>query len=454
MKVYPQPLEIGEEEGFSPEKDIFGRAQLASGMSNLVNSVDDPLVIAFDGVWGSGKTTFLKMWAGELRKDGHPVIFFDAFENDYVEDAFAALARELIELAEEKAPQRSKVAKNIREKAVDLGALLARGTAKMGLKIAVRAATAGLASSEDFKGVSEVFTSEAEDVAEAYIEQLLDNPRRQKEVVTSFREALERLPSLLAPSLESGRQKPLIFIIDELDRCKPLFALSLLERVKHFMSVPNVHFVLGVHLKQIESSVKFSYGNDINAKAYLQKFINLTIFNTNPSEETRRTDLHKYADHLSGILLASGSRESPVEASAETIIRLVESEQMSFRTVERAFTVLAIAVSFTPKSHLQLGAIMGGLIMMKLLRPELFLKAKRGVISLEEAKAFLRFQPDKHRDNKMGWEEEWWTYLLANPLPDELRQFGNSLSFRYNFSERSDIVRYMANQVIDRLAPA
>lgn len=100
MHVYPPPLVIEDDEGFSSERDIFGRGTLAKGMTNLVSSVDSPLVIAFDGIWGSGKSTFLKMWAGELRKGGYPVILFDAFENDYIEDAFAALARELIEIAE------------------------------------------------------------------------------------------------------------------------------------------------------------------------------------------------------------------------------------------------------------------------------------------------------------------------------------------------------------------
>ena len=105
MRVFPKPLEIGDEEGFTPEKDIFKRAVLGAGMTNLIANVEDPLVIALDGAWGSGKSTFLKMWAGELRKAGYPVIYFDAFENDYIDDAFAALARELLELAEASSPR-------------------------------------------------------------------------------------------------------------------------------------------------------------------------------------------------------------------------------------------------------------------------------------------------------------------------------------------------------------
>lgn len=260
MKVYPTPLKIGDEDGFTPKNDLFGRKQLASGMSHLVATVEDPLVIAFDGPWGSGKTTFLKMWAGELRKDGHRVIFFDAFENDYVEDAFAALAREIIELAENAKLPDVKTIETIRTSAARLGALLLKSSAKIGLKVAVRAATAGLADFGDFTDAAKDIEKEAENAADAYMTQLLDRPRKQKEIIAQFREALAALPGLLAPPKAGEPQKPLVFIIDELDRCKPLFALSLLERVKHFMAVPNVHFVLGVHMRQLEGSVRYAYG--------------------------------------------------------------------------------------------------------------------------------------------------------------------------------------------------
>lgn len=454
MRIYPKPLEIAEKEGFSSGKDLFGKSDLAKGMSNLVATVEDPLVIAFDGQWGSGKTTFLKMWAGELRKAGHPVIFFDAFENDYVEDAFAALAREIVELAEENTPANSALAKTIKEKATNLGALLFRGTAKVGMKVAVRAATAGLASSDDFKDIADDIGKEVEDAAEAYMEQLLENPRKQKEIAESFRNALANLPGLLSQPAEGEQQKPLIFIIDELDRCKPHFALALLERIKHFMAVPNVHFVLGVHLTQLQGSVSYAYGDTIDAAAYLQKFINLTILNTEGIEDSRRSDLNKYARYLAAHLGIPADRESPLEASSDTVIRLIRYENMSYRTLERAFTVLALAIGLTPENHIRLGAIIGGLVMMKLFRPSLFVKAKQGRLTLEEARSFLRFAPDTRDGNEMGWEEKWWTYLLIETLPDDLKEWGKSSFWRYSVDDRADVVRYTANEVIDRLLPS
>jgi hypothetical protein len=63
--------------------------------------------------------------------------------------------------------------------------------------------------------------------------------------------------------------------VDELDRCRPDYALSVLEIIKHLFAVDRVHFVLGVNSKALENSVKARYGAEIDAKNYLKKFINL-----------------------------------------------------------------------------------------------------------------------------------------------------------------------------------
>lgn len=453
MRVYPKPLEIGDMEGFTPEKDLFNRAELGKGMSHLVATIEDPLVIAFDGPWGSGKTTFLKMWAGELRKAGHPVIFFDAFENDYIEDAFAALAREVVELAESKTSPGSAVAVSFKDKATKLGVALLRGSLKVGAKVIVRAATAGLGDADDMKAITEAVQKEADETASHYIDDLLNAPQKQKQLVAQFRDALADLPGLLCPPGVDRSQKPLVFIIDELDRCKPHFALALLERIKHFLTVPNLHFVLGVNLSQIHSSVRYAYGPEINAGEYLQKFINFSILNTVTTENKRNTDLDIYANYIISRLEILGRDRRGFEIPISTIARLIRYEQMSYRTLERAYTVFALAIKMTPEDRPKLGPLMGGLIMMKVLRPDLFLKAKHGDINFSEVKNFLRFLPETDSILEMGNEEKWWLFILSDIIPVELEHFGSSLFSSFSFNDRIDVLTYAANEVIDRISP-
>lgn len=88
LRIFPRPVEIGDLDGFKAGADIFGREAIGIGLTSILSNVADPLVIAVDGAWGCGKTTFLRMWAGSLRLSGFPVIFFDAFENDFSRTRF------------------------------------------------------------------------------------------------------------------------------------------------------------------------------------------------------------------------------------------------------------------------------------------------------------------------------------------------------------------------------
>ena len=421
MRITLPPLEVGDHEGFMPEKDLFGRAELGNGLSNIVSQVEEPLVIALDGAWGSGKTTFLKMWAGELRKAKHPVVYFDAFENDYVEDAFAALARELVELAEQREDEASVLSSDFKRKAVKLGSMLLRGAAKVGYRATVRAVTAGTVSADDLLEVADDVAGEVEGVADHYMEQMLASPRQQREIVDGFRKALEELPGLLSPRGDGEDQKPLIYIIDELDRCKPVFALALLERIKHFMSVPNVHFVLGVNMRQLESLVKFAYGSDVDANLYLQKFVKIFIGDIKEGKSSK--NIQKYCEYI------RESLEIPRTEMANTavlaITRLLKHHGRNFRSAEKALAHLALIVAFRSNLPAHIGSVVGGLIVMKLLSASLFEGIKNGSKPKDEIKKFLSNDVDENENESISWD-----YLMEDI--HKIEELTNSEKWTYN----------------------
>ncbi len=445
MRIYPPELEIGDKEGFS-NKDIFGQKELGEGMSNLVSTISDPLVIAFDGKWGSGKTTFLKMWAGELRKNDFPVIFFDAFENDYNDDAFAVLLREVFILIDEQKPK-SKNIKNFKEKSKKLGVQLLKGVAKIGIKAAIRIIPVNMLKDDDIKEVMADITNEAGDVAESYVNDLLSKPQEQKNIVSEFRKTLEELPALIAPPDEEEKQKPLIFIIDELDRCKPLFALQILERIKHFMSVPNVHFVFGVNLEQLEQSVKFAYGADIDATTYLQKFINLTINNTDTSERKHNSDIEKYINHLATQLELSENDQ--IEYMSNFIKPIALEKKYSFRTLERIFTNIALALAFSNKYISKYHTLIAGLCILKVVEPKLFLKAKEEKLEYSEIEKLFNFSGDDTKHLSMAWE-----CVLKDEMPKGSENLCNDVLYNNNLLSRKQILAHIANKIVDRFKPA
>jgi predicted KAP-like P-loop ATPase len=392
MRLFPPPLEIGDEEGFTPEKDIFGRAQRGVGLTNLVSLVSDPTVTAVDGQWGSGKTTFLKMWAGELRKAGFPVVYFDAFENDHVDDAFLAIAGEVIALAQKRKKANSSKGKALVKSAVGAGKVLLRSSLKLGVK----AATLGAIAGADLEGLSDDIAAELEGLTDKYLGELLTQQKQQKDAIQGFRDALTELPALLSEKPnESGSNapalKPLVFIIDELDRCRPTFALEILERIKHFFSVPNVHFVLGVHLDQLRNSVVVAYGPSIDAQTYLQKFVHLTFFLVDQGRYRSERVVPKFVAYLRKVLDFKKEDNDTVDGATELIQYVAETQDVSLRAIERIMTNLAVGLAYSPSNVIRPSPILGGLCILKVVRSDLYAKAKKGQLKYHDLKDVFGF---------------------------------------------------------------
>jgi hypothetical protein len=449
MRLLPPPLTIGDREGFDPAKDIFGRKLHAERLTHLLTTIADPLVIAVDGQWGSGKTTFLKMWAGDLRNRGLPVIYFDAFENDYADDAFTAIAGEIIGLAAERRKENESAAKRFFGTAVQAGKIVARS----GLKIGVKAATMGALDAADLKSVASDISGEAAAFADKYLGEKLTQRKQEKNAIQSFRDALTELPQLLAEPAPEGKveaAKPLVFIIDELDRCRPAFALEILDRVKHFFAVPGVHFVLGTHVAQLENAVALSYGSNIDAQRYLQKFIHLTHHLIDRQRHSHERTITKFLDYL--IRAMEFPKDEHVSIAVDLIRHVAEHRTLSLRTIERVITVLAVALAFTAKNQFSPAAILSGLCIFKAADPPLFVKAKLGLLHFEEASPLLGLNLPAAGINqsRLDWITKWWAFALQNdPGQEVINEFGPIMA--NHDLERERVVPTVANDVIDSL---
>lgn len=458
MRIFPPRIQVSDFEGFTPSKDIFNRAALGEGLTNIVGTVSDPLVVALDGKWGTGKSIFLKMWAGELRKQGFPVVFFDAFENDFMADAFAALAGQIVALSIEKQSAKAPAAKKFLGTALGAGKVILRS----GIKIGVKAATMGALDSEDFIDIRGDVAGEFSNLADRYLEDILANQKHQKETIAAFRNALQELPGLLLEEAKddpasSPQLKPLIFIIDELDRCRPLFALEILERIKHFFSVPNVHFVLGVHLAQLQNSVSVAYGPNVDAQTYLEKFINLTFHISDAAGYRHERVTTKFINHLLGSMEFKATDQDEVVYATKLIRVIAELRDISLRTLEQIVSVLAISLAYSSFGSFRPPAILGGLCVLKVVSPELYKQAKQGTLSYRDlAGAFGNFAIGTQRgfaseDHRtLDLAHKWWRFC-TDPNADEetLKTIGYRVSAA-GIENRLDIVPLLANEVVDR----
>lgn len=179
-----------------------------------------------------------------MSKVGIPAVYFDAFANDYQKDPFVALVSHVIEELERVSPTAQKLTQ-FKDRAFKVAKVLGRA----GLVLGVKAATAGLIEVEGIeKAGAEIIGTLADETNKALDEALktrLESHRSDKQAFAAFRESIEDLSSSLAKAAgDAEERKPevsphdrVVFIIDELDRCKPPFALSILEIIKHLFAV-------------------------------------------------------------------------------------------------------------------------------------------------------------------------------------------------------------------------
>ncbi|MDF2984869.1 MAG: hypothetical protein K0R50_379, partial [Eubacterium sp.] len=104
----------------------------------------------------------------------------------------------------------------------------------------------------------------------------------------SFNDQKEKFTEALRNLIpEDGK---LIIFIDELDRCRPTFAVETLEVIKHYFNIENIVFVMAIDLVQLSHSISTLYGNDMDSSGYLRRFFD---FNINiPSADIREYTLN------------------------------------------------------------------------------------------------------------------------------------------------------------------
>lgn len=271
MRISPKPLEIDLADPF--KNDIFNRKFLAEALRDLIKDTEDEnVVISINAKWGEGKTTFAKMWKQFLKNDGYPVIYFDAFENDHIENAFISIIRVILDFFEQSKGSTKKLISKLKKSTTRVAKVLIPAFSK----IAISAATVGIINErvqDDIsKNLGKIVSDESEKVLERYLTEKLSSYEKDRKALCSFKDELQRGSQEI-----SGSGKRLVIILDELDRCKPTFAVDVLESVKHLFSVPGVVFVLIMNDEQMHESIKSVYGQGIDAKTYLQKFLTLEV---------------------------------------------------------------------------------------------------------------------------------------------------------------------------------
>ena len=447
VRLFPKELDVPLDEGFTPSKDIFNRKPFGDQLTSIIMSVEAPLVMILDAPWGAGKTTFVRMWAGELHKTGIPRIYFDAFSNDYQSDAFIALSSCVIGEIRRLTPPNSGIAEGFSSKALKVAKVLG----KAGFRVAVKAATAGLVEAESLESAaSEIVGAVGEEATKAFddaLQERLGGHESDRQSFAAFRDSLKELSELLARRDETGNVAArgsapprLVFIIDELDRCKPSFALSIVETIKHFFSVEGIYFVLITSLSQLEWATKLAYGN-INAKTYLEKFYHLRLLFPSGNAAAIDKRIAAFARHLG----CSGD-----------VIDILEQysrfDDLSLRRLERITTYFKLSTASIPEGGLNINLFSIPLCILKVVHPEQYDLMRQSRLTFDGLNKCLGF--DQWRDPLRldttsalsGRISSLWRFILGDS-EDDLRGGSFLASLPQYGVERHSLVPYFCNLI-------
>ncbi|WP_429018585.1 KAP family P-loop NTPase fold protein [Aeromonas allosaccharophila] len=244
--------------------DRLERARYAEFLTNYLAAEGKQrnYVLNLNAEWGAGKTWFIKRWYMEL-KAHYPTVYIDAWQQDFSDDPLLTVISSIIDQLRDATGKTVAIPDGIKSKL--LGLLKVGG--KLVLKSAIK--KAGWEDSD--------FSVEGED-ADKLVDTLCSNHKERYESIqylkNEIRQWVEAAVSANLDQLDGqGRlDYPAFMFIDELDRCRPSYAVEMLETIKHIFDIPGVVFVLATDTEQLQHAIKVIYGEGFDAQNYLGRF--------------------------------------------------------------------------------------------------------------------------------------------------------------------------------------
>jgi len=309
------------------DRDEFKRRDVAEKLIGLLKSDIHVSPMILDGKWGTGKTEFCCKLIN-LLTDEHAEFkstYIDAFKSDHANDPLAMLVAAIANLVEDQSAR-----SEFLEKAIP--------AVRFGMKTAGKAAVAWILK-QNADALADEFEEALQEAGEASINESVER------LIRDHQEASQNLATLRQSLGNIALAHPLVIFVDELDRCRPDFAVSIIENIKHIFDVPNVQFVLVANIDQLKESILHRYGPGVDAQRYLDKFVRFA-FTLSPSvTEDKYTYFPAATAHAKNLISNSSSLRGMNDGSTiaqELIDTLITENHLSLREVEKFVSCMEV----------------------------------------------------------------------------------------------------------------
>ncbi len=318
--------------------DVLDLKHFSEKLTDIISTITQPFTIALDGSYGSGKTFFMKRWQKDLENKTFKTFYFNAWKTDFTEDPLFAF---FSEFEKEIKPSLSKARSALSASAK--GIIQSTGkTLSESIELAIKVKSLGTVNISPEKVIKD-FQSNLQESQEIITSIKKDNYSKLKKNINDFKKHLS----------SNTEQQRIVIFIDDLDRCRPTYAVELLEMIKHLFDVDGVIFILGVDTEQLQHSVKSIYGTDMNSSGYLRKFIDWTTNIPTPSHENFAEFLFKKfgLDEVLNVIELQKDELAGRDTFLSAFATYSNVFNLSLRDQERLFTELNVVIRSRKSSN-------------------------------------------------------------------------------------------------------
>jgi hypothetical protein len=191
-----------------------------------------------------------------------------------------------------------------------------------------------------------------------------------KQSAKQFNHSLQELANAL---WKAKNQKPIIILIDELDRCRPSYAIELLETAKHIFGVDRVVFVLAVNRAELAHSVKALYGNEFDAEGYLRRFFDIDFLLPAPDRQQFIRDMLAsigVTEFLTNSI--DQSAKNNVDWVTETLVSFFSHSDLSLRSIGQAIHRFGVVLSSLGDKNRMHARTLTVLTILSAIKPSLY----------------------------------------------------------------------------------
>lgn len=373
---------------------VAERAARKTGRSYVVN---------IDAAWGQGKSFFIERFKGDL-DEAHSVVCVNAWEDDHAEDPLIPLMV-AVEATLRPTGTAAVTMQTVKDTAGKVAVAFAKHAATSALSRVVGRegveALTGLMSKEGTAFTGEVTEKAVTELIGQCADAALKEFEVTKRTIIEFKANLQTLVA------SSAVRRPLFILIDELDRCRPSYAISLLERIKHLFDVEDIVFVLATDTEQLRHSVSAVYGAEFDGAGYLLRFFDRTYRFAEPDPAQFIAAQFSIFEIPLPLLSSPTIKNDPIVYFAA----VARAFKLSLRDIERCFDVLRSAITIWPFKE------RGGQIELAYLLP----------LIVAHVKGYKDLFEDLEKFNTKALQKRWVGTDILLPLVQHRRDGPNAM---------------------------